>query len=48
MTYVTTQEFNAHGNHPSSQKAPLRYLGWESVRACDKCFDQLFEGEPPF
>ena len=30
----------------SSQKAPLRYLRWESVRACDKCFDQLFEGKP--
>ena len=29
----------------SSQKAPLRYLRWESVRACDKCFEQLFDGK---
>ena len=29
----------------SSQKAPLRYLRWESVRTCDTCFDQLYEGK---
>ena len=35
-------------NPTPSQKAPLRYLRWESVRACDKCFDQLFEGKHHF
>ena len=37
------REFKTQNPTPS-QKAPLRYLRWESVRACDKCFDQLFKG----